>query len=143
MVVHDEDCEYGQSVTFGRVEYDELYHALGDGFSEAGCCLTDRPMFEIEQANVSRKKYKKDRAHDGCFVCGFSKYVELAHIKPRSVGGALRIPLCPNHHKAFDEGFMTKREIESLVESVSERMGKNAAVEISRNHGAVARLRYT
>lgn len=141
-LVHSEDCEYGQAITFGRVEYEELYHALYDGYEEAGCCLTDRPMVEI---NISNKMKKQSRqrviGENGCAVCGESRCTQLAHVTPRSIGGSVMLPMCPTHHKAYDEGCLTEDELSSLSEAAWTRISPQAGGEIYRMHGAVRKIR--
>jgi len=50
-----------------------------------------------------------------CQICGYDKVVEVVHIKPRHKGGR-DVPdnvvlLCPNHHKEYDRGKMSKKEL--------------------------------
>jgi len=44
----------------------------------------------------------------GCWVCGKSEKsvgkLHKAHIKAKSRGGKMLIPLCPNHHALYDRG---------------------------------------
>lgn len=77
-----------------------------------------------DQIIVNKKEYKRNNSNIAkikilrefkCQICGKtiikkdgSKYVEAAHIKPKSKGGKELwnniILLCPNHHKEFDLG---------------------------------------
>ena len=141
MIVHDEDCEYGQAVTFGRREYDELYHALSDGYHEASCCLTDRPMDIIKQSNKLIKSYRKKKALEGCCICSDTRYVELAHIIPAAAGGSVTVPLCPNHHKAYDEGLLRQDELLDFINEVDLIKGGYWAEQVKACHGAVRHLR--
>jgi hypothetical protein len=44
----------------------------------------------------------------GCFICRKNEksvgVLHKAHIKAKSRGGTLLIPLCPNHHALYDRG---------------------------------------
>lgn len=64
------------------------------------------------------RSWNKDKIKLPCHVCGYSKHVELAHIKPLSlfpITATLRevnspnnvIQLCPNCHWEFDNGLIT------------------------------------
>lgn len=64
------------------------------------------------------RSWNKDKLKLPCHVCGYSKHVELAHIKPLSsfpltallkdVNGSHNIvQLCPNCHWEFDNGLIT------------------------------------
>lgn len=141
-LVHTEDCEYAQKILLGRVEFEELYHALSEGYEEAGCCLTDAPRALVEAASV-RQKISRMRVigAGGCGVCGESRCVQLAHIIPRTMGGALTIPLCPTHHKAYDEGCLTPEELENLSHYAARRITPSTGGKIIKMHGAVRRAR--
>lgn len=57
-----------------------------------------------------------------CVICGFDRYVELAHIVPASEGGVFEegntVTLCPNHHRLFDQGRLTENEKAQLARSI-------------------------
>lgn len=49
-----------------------------------------------------------------CLVCGFDRCIDRAHIVPIAKGGPgvswNLFPLCPNHHRLYDRGLLTKDE---------------------------------
>lgn len=64
------------------------------------------------------RSWNKEKTSLPCHICGYSKHVELAHIKPLSsfdLTATLRevnhsnniIQLCPNCHWEFDNGLIT------------------------------------
>lgn len=64
------------------------------------------------------RTWNKDKAKLPCHICGYSKHVELAHIRPlrsfpltallREVNSPLNvIQLCPNCHWEFDNGLIS------------------------------------
>lgn len=128
MLVHAEDCEYAESI-LEREDFCELYQALSAGYMEAGCCLTDRPYHQLRTAHEVRKVHRARLVSPGCMICGESRVVEMAHVYPRALGGTKRIPLCPTHHAAFDEGLLSDKELRKLP-------------DVARhNHGAVRAMR--
>lgn len=120
--VHTEDCEFGEMI-FEREEFDELWQALSAGFHEAGCCGTDRPHSMYVQAQKQRKAQRNRLKEGGCLVCGEKRAVDLAHKLPAALGGACRMPLCPTHHRLFDEGLMTSAELVRLPAPVHQYHG--------------------
>ena len=65
----------------------------------------------------ARNKFNSSNKDKKCFICGYDKYIEVAHINPVfkfpkdtkiSVINSLEnlIPLCPNHHKEYDNGLI-------------------------------------
>ena len=141
-LVHREDCEYAQKICDGRIEFDELYHALSSGYEEAGCCLTDRPYASMVEANIKRKESRERIiGDDGCCICGEIRCVQLAHIIPRTLGGAVTIPMCPTHHKAYDEGFLTDSELAILSDKATKRISPKTGGSIHKMHGMVRQVR--
>jgi ArsR family metal-binding transcriptional regulator len=71
---------------------------------------------------VIAEGFKKYKPALRCAVCGESRCVELAHIRPVSMGGSSQIhnlmPLCPNHHYLFDNGKLTTQEYNEIAERV-------------------------
>lgn len=128
--IHHEDCEYGQAITHEREEFSELHHALSRGYQEAICCLTEKPRAQMPPPRIFRKKGER------CLVCGTRRVVQAAHVIPQSMGGAITIPLCPNHHWLYDEGLLSKGELQLLCE----RAGNWVSL-IKTMHGAVQRQR--
>jgi hypothetical protein len=141
-LVHSDDCDYADKICLGRVEFEELYHALARGYSEAGCCLTDRPYASMVRANEHRKIVRqKCIGPNGCLVCGETRCVQLAHIIPRTVGGAVKVPMCPTHHKAYDEGCLSNDELEVLSANAAARVSPKTGGAVYKMHGMVKRLR--
>lgn len=67
--------------------------------------------------NFAKAKASKSGVKKSCVICGYSKIVEVCHIKPISgfgeedlIGDINRLEnltyLCPNHHAEFDRGFL-------------------------------------
>jgi hypothetical protein len=138
-IVHDVYCAYSLQI-LNAVEFEDLYDALGSGYCEGGCCLTDRPYNVFVLAKEKRKAIRQKIASE-CLVCGESRCVEMAHIVPRSVGGALTMPLCPTCHNCYDEGILSEDELEALLDAVNEYMDPRSARIVEINHGRVAQLR--
>jgi hypothetical protein len=131
-VVHSEDCEYAVSM-MEPVLFEELHHALASGFREAACCLSDRPYAMYRAAHKVREQIKQRTADAGCCICGESRVVDRAHVVPRAAGGRMTMPLCPTHHRAYDEGRLSGGELSRLAEKRGEIVRKM--------HGEVARCR--
>jgi len=55
---------------------------------------------------------------NGCAICGYTRRVDRAHILPARDGWPAvpwnLIPLCPNHHTAYDDGKLTQSELDAL-----------------------------
>jgi len=53
-----------------------------------------------------------------CALCGATEKslgaLDKAHLKARSRNGSQYVPLCPNCHKRFDRGLLTKTEQKKL-----------------------------
>lgn len=56
----------------------------------------------------------KEPGGRSCLICEFSRYVEACHIVPQSGGGKETIPLCPTHHKLYDNGLLRVHELNRL-----------------------------
>jgi hypothetical protein len=94
-----------------RWETETLKAVRGIGNANAGGRY---PMLR----NMSRKKYIKSGRPMTCFECGYSKHVDICHIKEiksfseDSFVSEINdldnlIALCKNHHWELDNGFMT------------------------------------
>lgn len=141
-LVHMEDCEYAMRVCFGRVEYEELYHALADGYQEAQCCLTDKPYAVLRQVNDAIRTRRRARIGAlGCRICGETRCVQLAHAVPKSIGGAVCIPLCPTCHKCYDEGELDQAELQTLADYAALHISQRTGGAVFAMHGMVKRLR--
>jgi len=81
--------------------------------------------------NVSRPRFTRGKViteHTkkvygaSCAICGYTRFVEYAHIIPHSDGGAFSVDniivLCPNHHRLFDHKKLTTEE-SSLIKPSS------------------------
>ena len=51
-----------------------------------------------------------------CIICGETRGVQGAHIKPRRHGGMERMPLCPTCHWNYDHDGLNKREVKFVEE---------------------------
>lgn len=65
-----------------------------------------------------------------CEICGYYRFVEVAHIVPSREGGKVVegnvISLCPNHHRLFDQELLTFQEykkIEPLIRKAKKKFG--------------------
>jgi hypothetical protein len=60
----------------------------------------------------------KDLGYLPCEICGPNSHFDLAHIQEKKQGGPMHnaniLLLCPNHHRAFDKGTLTKEEFERI-----------------------------
>ena len=70
------------------------------------------------QLAIVREAFMKGELHLECLICGFSQFVETAHIIPATKGGRYELDnlllLCPNHHQCFDYGKLTGAELAKL-----------------------------
>lgn len=61
---------------------------------------------------------QNNRNQVGCCLCGFIP-VDWAHIKASQNGGKSHkdnlAPLCPNHHRLYDRGQLSTRELSKIV----------------------------
>jgi len=71
----------------------------------------------------SKKNYKRieimrNKISAKCIICGFRRFIEIAHIIPACKGGTYDnkniLFFCPNHHRLFDNHKLFKREISKL-----------------------------
>lgn len=66
------------------------------------------------RSSTENRRFQKNalRAYGyKCHICGYDKFVNVCHIKPRFKGGddllENAVVLCPNHHAEFDYGIIT------------------------------------
>ena len=75
----------------------------------------------------SRQVYKENNGERKCFICGYDKFVEIAHIKPvpefsdESLISEINhfdnlIALCPNHHLELDNGLIKISKVNGVIE---------------------------
>lgn len=75
----------------------------------------------------AQKIFKKSGKECKCVLCGYNKYVEVAHIKAVSEfdNSSLiseinninnLIPLCPNHHWEFDNNRLDEKDLNKIKE---------------------------
>ncbi len=66
------------------------------------------------------KQYVKSRLPKSCELCGYDRFVEVAHIIPSRKGGVYSVDncfsLCPNCHHLFDHSLLTESENLKLKE---------------------------
>ena len=64
----------------------------------------------------------REREESSCEICGFSRFVELAHIVPQKDGGTFHSNniafLCPNHHRLHDSNQLSTQEVEKIEEKI-------------------------
>lgn len=72
---------------------------------------------------LAKQNYFEHNENPRCIICGYSKHIEVAHIKAVSDfedSATVReinsidnlIGLCPNHHWEYDHGILTKNNLE-------------------------------
>ena len=53
-----------------------------------------------------------------CVICGKTEkqvgILEKAHIKARSGGGSQVLPMCPNHHKMYDQNKLSATQLKKI-----------------------------
>lgn len=66
---------------------------------------------------IDKKLVKKIHGNQ-CKICGKSEKqvgeLQMAHVKAHSRGGDEVIPLCPNHHRKYDKGLLTNKELKKI-----------------------------
>ncbi len=77
----------------------------------------ERSDIKLFQKEIERRGLLKH--YVSCCVCDWSRgAIDLAHMVPHSVGGFYTfdniIPLCPNHHRQFDNDNMNDIETEAV-----------------------------
>lgn len=67
-----------------------------------------------------------------CFVCGFDRVVEYAHLISAASGGSIHpdniVPLCPNHHTLLDRGQLNNEEFERLSDRLIYAWGSHMSL---------------
>lgn len=68
---------------------------------------------------VNKHWHEKVKQKAQCMICGFKKTLDLCHIKWRKDGGKITrdniVILCPNHHRLFDRGLLSRKEKVLLI----------------------------
>jgi hypothetical protein len=82
--------------------------------------FTNKRYYQMARSKITRhakKVYKENNGPRKCFICNYSKYIEICHKKPVAnfkKSSTLKeinninnlVALCPNHHKELDLGFL-------------------------------------
>ncbi len=82
--------------------------------------------FHAKIRGLARYIYKKDKRPMCCLICGYSKHVDICHIKAISQFGdgcyvsdvnklENLMSLCKNHHWEFDNNFLSKEDYFTLL----------------------------
>lgn len=93
----------------------------GVGSVSKGVMFQKRTNWQSARSSIQKHAkavYKEARKPKVCLICGYSTYVEVAHIKAvSSFGEEIKISeindpnnlmaLCPNHHWEFDHGLLS------------------------------------
>lgn len=108
-------------------EYAQLHKTPNQIASEFGCSWDVvrrnllRNGFRLPQhykgrgrrSSTQYRRFQKEalRKHGyKCQICGYDKFVNVCHIKPRFKGGSDEVEnaivLCPNHHSEYDYGIL-------------------------------------
>jgi hypothetical protein len=69
------------------------------------------------------KLYKIEKLYKSCTICGWDdQRVDWCHILPDCEGGDYLInnivPLCPNHHRVLDHGFLRDYESQAITDFI-------------------------
>lgn len=131
MKVHAPDCQFIANA-FEIEEFEELYHAQHCGYEEAMCCLGNMPVNIAEASAKIRKRVLEQMQR--CVICGRIGRIEMAHVVPRHAGGKRRVPLCPNHHQAFDFGELSDHELRELIKHCKAALNMSGG-DVRRCHG--------
>lgn len=116
-----------------QVFFEELYHALSDGYEECQYCVGFWGSDEaVEFAQLKQERLETYLPE--CLVCGESRGVQRAHIVPRSKGGKTAMPLCPNHHWNYDHGLLTDGELKRVIDWIRREHGKKLSVKIRQEY---------
>jgi HNH endonuclease len=81
----------------------------------------NRSKFRFRKPGLTRASIK-NRFLKGasCVICGWNRSLDACHIVPAHKGGDMHIsnlaPLCPNHHRLFDQNRLTLIETEKFNE---------------------------
>jgi transposase-like protein len=80
--------------------------------------LADKKSIRLDDRKQGRRRFQKIlllHYNHRCAICGYDKFVNACHIKPRANGGLETIEngivLCPNHHSEFDYGVLSESEV--------------------------------
>lgn len=116
-----------------HVYFEELYHALSEGYSECQYCLGFWGSDEaLEFAEI--KRARKQRYFSKCLVCEESRGVQRAHIVPRCMGGKHVMPLCPNHHWNYDHGLLDSEELNKVILWIKDNHNASMADRIKHQY---------
>ena len=104
-------------------------------------CAADYRSLHTRQSirfDYSRRFLPKvliERYGTACFICGFDRYVEYAHIIPANQGGTTHpdniVALCPNHHSLMDRDLLTKEESALLTDHIIKAWGSEKAARFT------------
>lgn len=69
---------------------------------------------------------QREKKNSACIICGFNRFVEIAHIIPAIKGGGYDavniLYLCPNHHRLFDENLLFDEEFQLIKEKIQKAL---------------------
>lgn len=107
-------CEkLGMSLVFDKKDDDIMNKTKGELFAERKNWQSARSAIRRNAREIFLEHYLIHK----CAICGYDKYIEVAHIKPvsefensatiREINSITNlIGLCPNHHWEYDNGFI-------------------------------------
>jgi len=85
-------------------------------FCDQSCYLDWNKKTRQKQTGRRARMREKDNSY--CEICGFDRFIEMAHIIPSSEGGTYHknniCMLCPNHHRLLDHGGISSDEISKI-----------------------------
>lgn len=107
--------EHYQKTLYNKKEY--LLNLSIKDYTERLCIKKLHPSSKFSHIRGLCRSWNKEKTKLPCHICGYSKHVELAHIKPLSsfppeallkdVNNSNNIvQLCPNCHWEFDNGLI-------------------------------------
>ena len=133
-IVHADlsDCVYKMHPE-NQIFFEELYHALSDGYCECQYCLGYWGSDDALKFSEI-KKNRKNRYFSECLVCSENRGVQRAHIVARASGGKKVMPLCPNHHWNYDHGLLRKFELVKVLSWIASNHSKDMSNMVAHQY---------
>jgi len=128
---HDIPVSEAIIMSSGGVSYEEIatkynvsYGVVARRMKEVGHKAPWRrvkdPRFSTHATN--KRKVLQQLSIDACEICGESRTLDFAHIKPDAKGGPIEpgncLVLCPTHHRLYDSSSLTPDELAKIQPKV-------------------------
>lgn len=85
-------------------------------FCSQECYLSWNSKHQRKSSGKRQRKREKEKA--SCEICGYDRFIEMAHIIPSKDGGTYHknniLFLCPNHHRLLDHRKINTSELKSV-----------------------------